>query len=535
MRKTIATMVMAIVMAAKAEVIITYDAYAYNGVSGVRVTSVTGDDKLIEVPSEHDGKPVIAIGAGAFMNNTSVQRIVLPETVKTIQYALSTSGDLGAFRGCIALTTCNIPSGVTDIPGYCFMNCGRLRKVELPSGLKGIGNAAFYGCSSLTTVVFPDGLMSVGSGAFHGCTSLKEAILPDSVISFGAAFYGCRNLERVHLPSGISWIGDECFIYCLSLREVNIPNGVTSIGVRAFSNCSALSVITVPSSVANLGQGAFQGVGSVVFLGKPPAGLPGAGVSTAVYPKEYGELWQAQISIAKTGGFVKENAPSVKVVTAAVRENDPTIMDVVYRVTSTKQTVKVRAVAFEDGVRSFSNVVRVETLVDGTGVNVGDNVAANVEHTISWNVAADLKTDLANIVVEVLAIDDDILPLELTTIPANGTSKAMELSWNLLTERQIFDALLWLYADKDAGLTLADGVLKNGSKTLAEGESLYRRYQSGKYFYDALEYIFSKMGYSTLEGDTLTYANSMTRLGLTLGTGSSDALRQYAYRWIEAE
>jgi hypothetical protein len=38
------------------------------------------------------------------------------------------------------------------------------------------------------------------------------------------------------------------------------------------------------------------------------------------------------------------------------------------------------------------------------------------------------------------------------------------------------------------------------------------------------------MGFSTLSGNNLTYANAMTRLGL-----SPSGVRQYAYRWIEAE
>ena len=123
---------------------------------------------------------------------------------------------------------------------------------------------------------------------------------------------------------------------------------------------------------------------------------------------------------------------------------------------------------------------------------------------------------------EILAVEDGILPLELTTIPANGTNRAMELSWNLLTEAQVFDALLWLYADKTEGLTLTDGVLKNGSTQLANGSSISTS--------NALQYSFSKMGFSMLTGNSLTYANELSRLGL-----SPSGIRQYAYRWIEGE
>ena len=508
--------------------------YTYFVSSGkASITKVEGFEKTVTIPSALGGYPVTTLQGDGFQNNTTVQRVVIPETVTAL------SG--GVFQGCISLNTCNIPSGVTMIPDSCFANCKRLHGVVLPAGLKSIGAWAFCNCSSLDMIDFPQGLTSVGNYAYQDCSSLKEAMLPDSVTSLGRyVFQRCPSLVKAHLPNWWTTIPFGLFHSCNSLSEVNIPSGVTSIEGGAFYNCESLRELIVPATVTSVGGNAFYRVQRVVFLGRPPAGLPNASVSTAVYPKEYGELWQAQLSIAQTGGFVKENMPSVKVVSATVRENSPTIMDVVYKVTSTKQTVKVRAIAFEDGVRSFANVTRVETLVDGTGVNVGDSVAANVEHTISWNVAADLQTDLANIVVEVLAIEDDILPLELTTIPANGTNRAMEISWNLLGERQVFDALLWLYADKDPGLTLTDGVLKNGDITLCNGTTLSlnrseRRNWDGtgyyyKYFNDDLDYIFSKMGFATLTGDTLTYANSMTRMGL-----SPSGIRQYAYRWINAQ
>lgn len=490
--------------------------YTYTVTGGkATITKAEGFAKTVEIPPVLGGAIVTTLGSVVFINNTTVQRISIPDTVTSI--------GSDAFHGCISLNTCNIPSGVTAILESCFSGCTRLHGVVLPAGLKSIGSNAFQNCSSLDKIDFPDGLTSVGYWAFGGCSSLKEAILPDSVTSLGErVFYFCSSLVKAHLPNGLKTIPYGIFEYCSKLSEVNIPDGATSIDTYAFYSCGSLREIVVPATVTSVGSGAFYGIQRVVFLSRPPVGLPNASVSTAVYPKEYGELWQMQLSLAHTGGFVKENMPKVEVISATVRENAPTIMDVRFKVTSTKPTVRVRAIAFEDGVRSFANVARVETLVDNTGVNISDSVAANVEHVISWNVAADLKADLANIVVEVFAIEDDILPLELTTIPANGTNKAMELSWNLLTERQIFDALLWLYADKDAGLTLVNGTVKNGSTQLASG--------TGTSNPNAIRYIFSKMGYSTLTGDALTYANSMTRMGL-----APDGIRQYAYRWIEAQ
>ena len=504
----------------------------------VMLVWATDEAKNIVVPETYAGLPVTAIGSGVFQNHTTLQRVVLPETVTSI------SGN--AFQGCIALTSCNIPSGVTSIPNSCFYGCAKLRRIVLPTGLKSIGDAAFYHCSSLETVNFPEGLMSVGYIAFAGCSSLMEAILPDSVTSLSSdVFNGCSSLVKAHLPSELKVVPSWAFANCSKLSYLFISSGITSIERSAFAGCYSLCDIIVPATVTSIGENAFYGVQRVVFLGRPPAGLSSAQISTAVYPKEYGELWAAQIPVSQFGGFVKPDRAAVTIVSAEVRENDPTVLDVVFKVTSAKPTVKVRALAFEDSVRSFANVTRPETFVDGTAPADWDAVEANVEHTLSWKVSADFTTDLAKMKFEILAVEDGILPLELTTIPANGTNRAMEFSWNLLTEAQVFDALLWLYADKDPGLTLTDGVLKNGGTKLAEGSAIYRWRQwqewddTGYYtkvFSNAGTYVFSKMGFSKLEGDELTYAKGLTRIGLVPNKESeSSVICEYAYRWIDGE
>ncbi len=224
----------------------------------------------------------------------------------------------------------------------------------------------------------------------------------------------------------------------------------------------------------------------------------------------------------------------VQILSSLIRDNDPTVMDIAYKVISGKSTVKVRILAFEDGERSFAKVVRPETFVDGTAPANWDAVEANVVHTLSWKVSSDWATRLAKVKLEILVCEDDLLPLELRTIPASNQYGKMKISWNAISESQIFDALLWLYADKDPGLTLAGGVLKNGATQLASGEglsSIRGAYVSGagyQYTYPATEYIYSKMGYQLLTGAPLNYANSETRLGL-----SPSGVRQYAYKIVQ--
>ncbi len=124
------------------------------------------------------------------------------------------------------------------------------------------------------------------------------------------------------------------------------------------------------------------------------------------------------------------------IIRSQIRANDPTILDVDYIVCSGQPTVDVRALAFEDGERSFWKVVRPETFVkdtDGneTAPNIGDGIAANVEHTLSWKVSSDWKTDLAKVKFEILTREDGVLPLDLITIPAvNGRSPEVTCSYN---------------------------------------------------------------------------------------------------------
>ena len=115
---------------------------------------------------------------------------------------------------------------------------------------------------------------------------------------------------------------------------------------------------------------------------------------------EYGILWSEgsdenwrQVfdsgdgSLFKTGSTTAEFLPVEKttplIISSQMRKTDLTIMDVMYIVLSPHETVNVRALAFENGERSFQYVVRPETFVkDTNGVetacNVGDGIAANV-------------------------------------------------------------------------------------------------------------------------------------------------------------
>ena len=327
----------------------------------------------------------------------------------------------------------NWPESLREI-GYNAFNVGVRIKYEINSE----GTSVLSSIQDKWPGGVPTTLEKLGEGAFSGNVNLGAWAIPywrdDRIYDLGYsddALGACGPFGGTLIyPTNLTSVTGSCFMNNVMLEEIVLHNSVTNIGANAFMGCSKLSLV-IPASVREVGRGAgascsvisygvgYLGLGpkSVVFEGKPPKGIVQSGFlgcSQVLVSEEYAADWAPYMSgnmkIAKkiNGQWV---ALGSKAVSNAMRPSDPTIMDIKYTVTSTKDKVDVRLLAFQDGNRSFAKVLRPETFVEGTEANVGNGVAANVEHTVSWQVSKDWDVDLAKVSIEVYVKEDNLLPL----------------------------------------------------------------------------------------------------------------------------
>lgn len=111
--------------------------FSYSEDAGtLTLTSYTGNEEILSIPSKIDGKAVTRIGDACFQGNAALKKVTVPE-------------------------------GILSIGDYAFECCSRLEKIYLPDSLSSIGEGAFSGCGKMfrsrTSFAKPLLLLSVPS------------------------------------------------------------------------------------------------------------------------------------------------------------------------------------------------------------------------------------------------------------------------------------------------------------------------------------------------------------------------------------
>lgn len=195
------------------------------------------DNGIVEIPSEYEGVPVVAINHEAFRNQSGMLEVTIPETIVSI-------GN-NAFEGCEGLRKVRMSDNVTNIGSSAFSGCTFLNDIVLPEGLTELSDYIFQGCSSLVTIAIPENVVTINDYAFYLDASLETITIPESVTTIGdCAFLGCTLLKEVKLPEEMDSIGELAFSDCSSLVELKMPK-IATIGDNAFLGCEALEKIYI--------------------------------------------------------------------------------------------------------------------------------------------------------------------------------------------------------------------------------------------------------------------------------------------------
>ena len=265
--------------------------------------------------------PVEQIKDSAFKDNTTLQSIILPDSVTVIEST--------AFHNCQELISIDTGNGILEIKDTVFSTDHKLSNVILGNNITKIGNAAFSDCISISNINFPETLIELGELAFYACSGLTEIIIPDSVVTIGIyAFSGCssvnyvsigRNLVSLGEPlfsscsgtllikseyivetnynvsggdtitynkhpgaegclldganfttciigDNITTIGEHAFEDCSTFTKVVIPNSIINIRANSFAYCTSLISVDIPDSVVNIGSHAFYGCSSLIDI-----------------------------------------------------------------------------------------------------------------------------------------------------------------------------------------------------------------------------------------------------------------------------
>ena len=198
----------------------------------------------LEYTSNGDGTCYVS-GIGECIDS----KIVIP-FISPLGEAVTAIGE-NAFVNQTQITDISIPDSVQVIGNKVFCNTG-LTEITIPASVVSIGTKIFMGCDALETVYYNSCFAPEEGLTCLYTDSIKEVVFGDNITYLPDNIcYGCSALEKVTLPSNLKEIGSRCFYQCTSLRSIEFPKTVTELGWYAFQE-SGLESVVIPDSVTKI-------------------------------------------------------------------------------------------------------------------------------------------------------------------------------------------------------------------------------------------------------------------------------------------
>lgn len=212
----------------------------------------------------------VSVSDNAFAENTKVENITCPESLRYIGCQVPRNEAWGAFYECTNLKTVVLNEGLEYIGAGTFYNCSAIENFDFPDSLNYVGYLAFYKTSWANNL--PQGEIYIGK-IFYKYNPRSELTEPTTITvkegTVGIADRAfCRfetdyedfvNLVGVNIPDSVTWIGDEAFYHATDLQEIKLPKNLTELGYASFDGCASLKEITIPKGVKMLPSYIFYG------------------------------------------------------------------------------------------------------------------------------------------------------------------------------------------------------------------------------------------------------------------------------------
>ncbi len=261
------------------------------------ITKYTGNESTVTIPSKLGGKRVYEIEEAAFYQNTSIQKLIIPNN--TVGYI----GE-GAFADCTNLREVSLGNSVKNISYYAFQNTA-ITTLKLPTSLEAVRSTTFFHCKNLTNITVDsknvhykcidsviyemDATGNMELTVYPYAKKDKTFTVPNKVKSIGREAIINDYIETINIPATVNNIETSTYAFTTpNLKNINvdsgntayssingvlfskdkkkiivypagrtattysIPNGTTIIETDAFYNTNYLKHIDIPNTVTKI-------------------------------------------------------------------------------------------------------------------------------------------------------------------------------------------------------------------------------------------------------------------------------------------
>ena len=382
---------------------------------------------------------VTEIGQKAFKDASSVENVTFAVNTETGKVKGVEKIGISAFDGCSSLQELVLPETVTEVLQGAFANEGALVKADMSrtASLKKWDKESFKGDTALAEVILPTagGITAIPDGAFAGCTTLtgENLKIPKNIVTITANAFKESGLKKLYIPNQVTTIGASAFEACKNLEDVHISNNISIISQSTFKNCEKLEKIEIPVKVEKIGTNAFYGSGlkDVYIFGDPEIG--GGITNTYAGMKNQLSVFEKEV-VDETASAVSQH-----------------IFNADFTIHGAENT-KLKT-AFFDTYRTETDGPSVPNVADGKGtIAIYSMSLANTDQPcMKWD-----SLDEAVYRASAIKLDQSELTMMLknkktfvaSVIPADETK-----------EDSVLDALTWESSDEKIAKVDANGVI----------------------------------------------------------------------------